>query len=86
MESETTNKREKFTNSVRSFYDTFKDNVVANSNHYSYYTSIIALVILILVLYCNYSLFSPSGFFWITVELALVMFMVWHNTMIYLQL
>lgn len=49
--------------SMRSFYDSFKDNVVLNAKHYSYYTSIISLIVLIFVLYCNYSFFSTSGFF-----------------------
>lgn len=77
---------ERSTKSMRSFYDSFRDNVIANASHYSYYTSIVTLIVLIILFYCNYSLFSAGGFFWVIVELILVMFMVWQNTMTYLKL
>lgn len=72
--------------SARSFYDSFRENVITNAGRYSYYTSIITLVVLIILFYCNYSLFSTSGFFWLMIETVLVMFMVWQNTMLYLKL
>lgn len=77
---------DRFPTSVRSFYESFKESVIINAKQYSYYTSIVALIILLLVLYCNYSLLSVGGFFWIIVELILILFIVWQNTMIYLKL
>lgn len=76
----------RFSTSVRSFYDSLKEHVIIHAKHYSYYISVLSLIVLLFVLYCNYSLFSTGGFFWIIVELMLALFTAWQHSMMYLKL
>lgn len=75
-----------FSTSVKSFYDSFKENVVLNATYYSYYTSLLSVVVLLFVFYCNYSYFTSGGFFWISIVFILVVFSAWQNTIMYLKL
>lgn len=68
------------TRSVASIYDKFKQNVVDNAEHYSYYASIAAFVVLLVLFYVNFASFSSGGFFWITTELVILSFSLWQNT------
>lgn len=72
--------------SVHSMFHSFKENVVLNAECYSYYTAIVLLSITIIILYCDFSTMSTSGFFWMIVNLVIVMFNAWLNTMMFLKL